>query len=186
MNFTDVDDRTIAGAQKAGLGLREYTDRFIAAFREDARTLGLEEVEESPRATDEANLRAMTDLITALDRNGHTYRSDGSIYFKIATFEDYGKLAKLDHAGIQPGASTRTHTPDVPRISCCEHAPTADVGLARGLGSRKWHQCSAMRAVARRASHRPARRGPRFPPGKIISERLKQPFSRFWVHVGTC
>ena len=41
MNFTDVDDRTIAGAQKAGMPLREYTDQFIAAFREDARTLGL-------------------------------------------------------------------------------------------------------------------------------------------------
>src|SRR5512140_1173649 len=104
MNFTDVDDRTIAGAQKAGMPLREYTDQFIAAFREDAQSLGLEAVEENPRATDEVNLRAMTDLIGALDRNGHTYRSDGSIYFKIATFPSYGELARLDHAGIQPGA----------------------------------------------------------------------------------
>src|SRR3954464_4214683 len=63
MNFTDVDDRTIAGAQKAGKDLRSYTDQFIAAFREDAGALGLEQVEESPRATDEANLRAMADLI---------------------------------------------------------------------------------------------------------------------------
>src|ERR1700733_3187829 len=70
MNFTDVDDRTIAGAQKAGMELRPYTDQFIAAFREDARALGLEEVEETPRATDEANLRAMGELVTALDRNG--------------------------------------------------------------------------------------------------------------------
>ena len=90
MNFTDVDDRTIAGSQKAGMPLREYTDQFIAAFREDARTLGLEDVEETPRATDEANLRAMTDVITALERNGHTYRSDGSIYFKISTFDGSG------------------------------------------------------------------------------------------------
>ena len=59
MNFTDVDDRTIAGAQKAGMELRAYTDQFIAAFREDSRALGLEEVEEMPRATDEANLKAM-------------------------------------------------------------------------------------------------------------------------------
>ena len=56
MNFTDVDDRTIAGAQKAGMPLREYTDQYIAAFREDAAALGLEPVEEKPRATDEANL----------------------------------------------------------------------------------------------------------------------------------
>ena len=63
MNFTDVDDRTIAGAQKAGMDLRAYTDQYIAAFREDARALGLEQVEETPRATDEANLQAMADLI---------------------------------------------------------------------------------------------------------------------------
>src|SRR5438105_11336110 len=56
MNFTDVDDRTIAGAQKAGMDLRTYTDQYIAAFCEDARALGLEDAEDMPRATDEANL----------------------------------------------------------------------------------------------------------------------------------
>src|SRR5712671_6803142 len=73
MNFTDVDDRTIAGAQKAGMDLRSYTDQYIAAFREDCAALGLEQVEESPRATDEANLQAMADLIAKLTKNGHTY-----------------------------------------------------------------------------------------------------------------
>src|SRR5205809_691396 len=96
MNFTDVDDRTITGAQKAGMDLRGYTDRYIAAFREDTRALGLEEIEAMPRATDEPNLRAMADMIAALERNGHTYRSDGSIYFKISTFPEYGKLAGID------------------------------------------------------------------------------------------
>jgi cysteinyl-tRNA synthetase len=104
INYTDVDDRTIAGAQKAGMGLREYTDQFIAAFREDARALGLENVEENPRATDEANLHAMAALIGALDRGGHTYRSDGSVYFKISTMPGYGRLARLDHEGMKPGA----------------------------------------------------------------------------------
>jgi cysteinyl-tRNA synthetase len=104
MNFTDVDDRTIAGAQKAGMELRAYTDQFIGAFLEDSRALGLEPVEEMPRATDAANLTAMADLIAALTKNGHTYLSDGSIYFKIATLPDYGKLAHLDHEGMKPGA----------------------------------------------------------------------------------
>src|SRR5262249_22321205 len=85
INFTDVDDRTIVGAEKAGKDLRSYTDQYIAAFHEDAQALGLESAEEWPRATDEANLRAMAELIAALDRNGHTYRSDGSVYFKIST-----------------------------------------------------------------------------------------------------
>jgi len=104
VNFTDVDDRTIAGALKAGMELRAYTDQYIAAFREDARSLGLEPAEETPRATDEANLQAMAAMIAALDKNGHTYRSDGSIYFKISTLPGYGRLARLDHEGMKPGA----------------------------------------------------------------------------------
>jgi cysteinyl-tRNA synthetase len=104
MNFTDVDDRTIEGAAKAGLDLRTHTDQWIAAFREDAQALGLEQVEENPRATDEANLRAMGDLIGALSRNGHTYVSDGSIYFRISTLPTYGRLARLDQEGLKAGA----------------------------------------------------------------------------------
>ncbi|MFN7914566.1 MAG: cysteine--tRNA ligase [Vicinamibacterales bacterium] len=104
MNFTDVDDKTIIGAQKAGLDLRTYTDQWVEAFREDARAMGLEPVEANPRATDPANIAAMGAMIEALEKKGHTYRSDGSIYFKISTMPDYGKLAHLDHEGIKPGA----------------------------------------------------------------------------------
>ena len=86
MNFTDVDDRTILESKKAGVPLREYTDRYIDAFRQDAAALGLEPVEENPRATDAENLAAMAETIKALEQNGHTYTSDGSIYFKISTF----------------------------------------------------------------------------------------------------
>ena len=107
MNFTDVDDRTILGAQKAGMELRPYTDQFIAAFLEDAKVMGLESVEEMPRATDEANLKAMAHLIAQLTANGHTYVSDGSIYFKISSMADYGKLAHLDREGMKDGASAR-------------------------------------------------------------------------------
>src|SRR5580704_698830 len=68
VNFTDVDDRTIAGAQAAGTDLRAYTSQYIQAFMDDSRALGLENVEEMPRATDEANIRAMADVIAALDK----------------------------------------------------------------------------------------------------------------------
>ncbi len=104
INFTDVDDRTILGAQKAGMELRAYTDQFIAAFYEDCAALGLERVEEQPRATDPANIAAMADLVSALTARGHTYTSDGSIYFRIASMPDYGKLAHLDHEGMKDGA----------------------------------------------------------------------------------
>jgi cysteinyl-tRNA synthetase len=104
MNFTDVDDRTITGAQNAGMDLRAYTEQYIGAFREDAQALGLERVEEMPRATDDLNIKAMADLIETLDQRGHTYRSNGSVYFKIATLPGYGKLARLDHDGMRPGS----------------------------------------------------------------------------------
>src|SRR5262245_16703349 len=62
VNYTDVDDKTIAGAQKAEMPLREYTDQWIRAFQEDSQQLGLETPEELPRATDPANLAAMCDM----------------------------------------------------------------------------------------------------------------------------
>ena len=105
INYTDVDDKTIAGANEAGVPLREYTEQWIEAFRDDALRLGIEEPEERPRATDEQNLRAMGDMILALERNGHTYRRDGSIYFRIASFPQDGRLARLDREGMQDGAS---------------------------------------------------------------------------------
>ena len=101
-NYTDVDDRTIVESVKAGKPLREYTQQFVEAFEKDAAALGLETVEYAPRATD--HIPAMAGMIKALERNGHTYTSDGSIYFKISTFPEYGRLAHLDHAGIKSGA----------------------------------------------------------------------------------
>ena len=150
MNFTDVDDRTIAGAQKAGMDLRTYTGQFIDAFREDVRALGLEDIEEMPRATDEANLRAMSDMVIALDRNGHTYRSDGSIYFKISTMPGYGRLARLDIEGMKPGARVDADSyakEDARDFVLWKAAkpgePSWDFGT--GPGRPGWHiECSAM------------------------------------------
>jgi cysteinyl-tRNA synthetase len=150
MNFTDVDDRTILESQKAGVPLREYTDRYINAFREDAAALGLEPTEETPRATDEPNLVAMAETIKALEHNGHTYASDGSIYFKISTFPGYGKLARLDHAGIKSGARVDSDKYDKENArdfvlwkATKPGEPTWDIGV--GPGRPGWHiECSAM------------------------------------------
>jgi cysteinyl-tRNA synthetase len=150
MNFTDVDDKTIRASHEAGVSLREYTDRYIAAFREDAAALGLEPVEENPRATDEANLRAMVEMIQQLDARGHTYTSDGSIYYKIATLADYGKLARLVHDGIKVGARVDSDSYDkedardfVLWKATEPGEPTWDYGC--GPGRPGWHiECSAM------------------------------------------
>ena len=149
-NFTDVDDRTIEGAQREGMSLREFTDRYIQAFYEDAEALGLERVEDMPRATDDANLQAMGDVIRALQERGHTYASNGSIYFKISTMPDYGKLARLDHEGIQSGArvDSDNYAKEDARDFVLWKAtkpgePTWDVGV--GPGRPGWHiECSAM------------------------------------------
>jgi cysteinyl-tRNA synthetase len=150
MNFTDVDDRTILESQKAGVPLREYTGRYIEAYLEDAAALGLERVEETPRATDDANIAAMGDTIKALERNGHTYTSDGSIYFKISTLPDYGKLAHLDHSGMKSGAridSDKYEKEDARDFVLWKATkpgePTWDPGI--GPGRPGWHiECSAM------------------------------------------
>jgi cysteinyl-tRNA synthetase len=196
MNFTDVDDRSIAGAQKAGMDLRAYTDQYIAAFREDARALGLEEVEEMPRATDEANLRAMADLIASLEKNGHTYVSDGSIYFKISTMPDYGQLAHLDHAGMQPGArvDADSYAKDDARDFVLWKAtkpgePTWD--LVNPPGRPGWHlECSAMALRLLDDSPIDIHAGgidlifPHHENEIAQSEGATgKPFSRFWVHV---
>jgi cysteinyl-tRNA synthetase len=150
MNFTDVDDRTILESQKANVPLREYTARYITAFLEDAAALGLEPVEENPRATDDENIRAMGETIASLEQRGHTYRSEGSIYFKISTLAGYGKLARLDHAGMKSGARIDSDKYDkedardfVLWKATKPGEPTWDPGI--GPGRPGWHiECSAM------------------------------------------
>ena len=150
MNFTDVDDRTILESNKAGVPLREYTDRYIAAFREDAAALGLETPEQQPRATDSENITAMAETIVALEKRGHTYRSDGSVYFKISTFPEYGRLARLDHSGIKSGArvdSDKYEKDDARDFVLWKASkpgePVWDAGF--GAGRPGWHiECSAM------------------------------------------
>ena len=150
MNFTDVDDKTIAASEAAGVSLREYTDRYVEAFREDAAAMGLEQAEEYPRATDEANMRAMASMVEQLETRGHTYRSDGSIYFRIASLPSYGKLARLDPEGIQAGA--RVDSDSYGKQDARDFVlwkatkpgePTWDYGV--GPGRPGWHiECSAM------------------------------------------
>ena len=150
VNYTDVDDKTIAGAQKAGMPLRDYTEQWITAFREDNDRLAIERPEETPRATDDANMHAMGEMVLALEKNGHTYRRDGSIYFKISTLPDYGKLARLDHSGMQAGARVDVdeYSKDDARDFVLWKAskdgePSWDVGT--GPGRPGWHlECSAM------------------------------------------
>jgi cysteinyl-tRNA synthetase len=196
MNFTDVDDRTILESQKAGVPLREYTSRYIEAFLEDAAALGLERVEEMPRATDDENIAAMGETIKALERNGHTYASEGSIYFKISTLPDYGKLAHLDHSGIKSGArvdADKYEKEDARDFVLWKATrpdePTWDPGI--GPGRPGWHiECSAMALRLLGEPPIDIHAGgvdlifPHHENEIAQSEGATgKPFSRFWVHV---
>ena len=196
VNYTDVDDKTIASAQKAGVPLREYTEPLIKAFREETAQLGIETPEETPRATDEDNLRAMSDLIVALERNGHTYRRDGSIYFRISTLPQYGRLARLDREGMKDGVSVDVdeYSKDDPRDFVLWKAskpgePAWDYGT--GPGRPGWHiECSAMALRLLGDPPIDIHAGgvdlvfPHHENEIAQSEgATRQPFARFWVHI---
>src|SRR5712692_2872579 len=102
MNITDVDDKIIRNSSRAGIPVKEYTAKFERAFLEDTITVNIEQ----PifvRATD--HIQDMAKFIAELERKGFAYRTeDGSYYFRIAKFPNYGKLSKRDFAGMEDGA----------------------------------------------------------------------------------
>ncbi|MFO1492655.1 MAG: cysteine--tRNA ligase [Kiritimatiellia bacterium] len=151
MNLTDVDDKTIRGANEAGLALNDFTKPFIDAFFEDLKTLSIIPADRYPAAT--GHLAEMIAMIRTLLDKGIAYRGeDGSIYFSIEKFPEYGKLAHLDREGMRAGA----------RVAADEYAKdnVADFALWKawtekdgpvkwdspfGPGRPGWHiECSAM------------------------------------------
>jgi cysteinyl-tRNA synthetase len=148
MNLTDVDDRIIANAAQAGVGIREYTEKFAQAFFDDCKTLSIEAPEHWTRATD--NIDSMVTLIERLREKSFTYDSEGSIYYRIAKFPYYGKLSNIDVTGIQAGA--RVHVDRYEKESARDFAlwkaPKAGEHFwetSIGPGRPGWHiECSAM------------------------------------------
>jgi cysteinyl-tRNA synthetase len=148
MNLTDVDDRIIQNAAAAGVSIREYTEKYVNAFLEDMAALNIEKPEKMVRATD--HIGDMVELIQKLQGKTYTYDSEGSIYYRISKFPEYGKLSKIDMSGIQAGARV-----DVDQY---EKADARDFALWKspkpgehfwetpiGKGRPGWHiECSAM------------------------------------------
>jgi cysteinyl-tRNA synthetase len=150
MNLTDVDDRIIAQAQKAGQSIDDYTAKYIDAFWEDFDALGCERPDVAPRAT--RHIPEMADLVEKLEQRGHAYRSDDSIYFRISSFPDYGKLSKINFAGNVAGGSQRVDTDKYDKEDARDFAlwkatksdePGWETQIGRGRPG--WHlECSAM------------------------------------------
>jgi cysteinyl-tRNA synthetase len=148
MNLTDVDDRIITNAAAAGVSIRDYTEKFVQAFFADCKALSVESPEHWIRATD--NIDEMVGLIQRLQKNTYTYPSEGSIYYRIAKFKDYGKLSKIDLSGMQVNARVDNdrYEKESARDFALWKAPKPGEHFwetAIGAGRPGWHiECSAM------------------------------------------
>jgi len=149
MNVTDVDDKIIRNAKAAGKPIGEYTARFEKAFFEDMEALGIERPEHVPRATE--HIAEMVTLIERLAAKDIAYQmEDGSWYFRIARFPEYGKLSKKDLEGMEDGARVDSdeYEKDAARdFALWKAAKEGEPSWATALGAGRpgWHiECSAM------------------------------------------
>ncbi len=149
MNITDVEDKIIRNAARDGVTVQEYTRKYIKAFLEDADALNIQHPELLVKATD--HIAEMADFIGGLRDKGVAYRTeDGSYYFSIAKFPDYGKLSKKDFAGMTDGARVDVdeYEKDNARDFALWKAPKAGEAqweTSIGPGRPGWHiECSIM------------------------------------------
>ena len=149
MNITDVDDKIIRNAAAAGVTIGEYTAQFEKAFFDDLETLRVERPEVMARATE--HIPRMVELVQRLAAAGAAYKAeDGSWYFRLAAFAEYGKLSKKDLSGMEDGA--RVDVDEYEKDSARDFAlwKAAKPGetsweTAIGRGRPGWHiECSAM------------------------------------------
>jgi len=151
MNITDVDDKTIRGARREGISLKEYTERYTKAFFEDIKTLNIEKAEYYPKATE--HIKEMVELIKKLLEKGYAYKAeDGSTYYDISKFKEYGKLSKIKIEELKPGARVKAdqYAKEEARDFALWKAWDEEDGdvyweTELGKGRPGWHiECSAM------------------------------------------
>ena len=194
MNITDVDDKIIARAVESGKPLREFTDQYIQFFFEDFDALGAERPEEILRATD--HIPEMVELIKRLGASGHTYQSEGSTYFRIASFEKYGRLSKMNFEGVVAGGSERVDADEYDKENVRDFVlwkaakpdePSWETEL--GKGRPGWHiECSAMsmKSLGETFDIHAGGADLIFPhhENEIAQSEgaTRKPFVRYWVH----
>ena len=149
MNITDVDDKIIKGARAAGVSIGQIAERYSEGFLDDVRTLGMTMPDVMPRATE--HIPQMVELIGKLLESGNAYRTDdGSIFFRIASWPEYGRLARLDPEGMRVGERVEAdeYGKDDVRDFALWKGPKPDDpswDTTIGPGRPGWHiECSAM------------------------------------------
>ncbi|MFT5697297.1 MAG: cysteinyl-tRNA synthetase [Desulforhopalus sp.] len=196
MNFTDIDDNTIAGAEKAGKNLEEFTKEYIDGFLEDIDILGVKRAKAYPKASD--NVGSMVEIAHELLHKGYAYEKHGSIYFDISKFKNYGKLSGVDLSKIQLGKTVDldNYEKDNPRDFTLLKRSTLGE-LKKGIffetdwGNVRpsWHvECSAMatRNLGPTMDIHTSSRNLIFPHHEneiAISESLTgKPLANYWLH----
>jgi cysteinyl-tRNA synthetase len=149
MNITDVDDKIIKGARAEGVSIAEVSARYRESFLADVKTIGMTMPDVMPSATE--HIPQMVDLIGKLLERGNAYRTDdGSIFFRIASWPPYGRLARLDPEGMRVGERVEAdeYGKDDVRDFALWKGPKPDEpswDTAIGSGRPGWHiECSAM------------------------------------------
>ena len=152
MNITDVDDKTIRDSQNEKKSLTEFTQFYEKTFLDNLKTLNIEIPEIMPRATD--HIPEIVNMIKSLTEKGHTYESDGSIYFRISSFKEYGALANLDFSKLKENAQGRLTEDEYEKENARDFVlwkayteSDGDVFWETELGKGRpgWHiECSAM------------------------------------------
>jgi cysteinyl-tRNA synthetase len=149
MNVTDIDDKIIKGAAAAGLAIGELGDRYTRQFQADAAALRMTTPDVQPRAT--GHVPQIVDLIQKLLDGGYAYRTDeGSIFFRIASWPRYGRLARLDPASLRVGERVEAdeYAKDDVRDFALWKGPKRGEpswNTTIGPGRPGWHiECSAM------------------------------------------
>lgn len=153
MNITDVDDKTIRDSQKQKISLKEFTEKYTKAFFDDIKSLNIDSADVYPKATE--TIPEMVNIIKTLLGKEIAYKEeDGSIYYSISKFKDYGKLANLNLEQLQEGASGRVKSDEYEKESAHDFAlwkawdeSDGDVFWETELGKGRpgWHiECSAM------------------------------------------
>lgn len=151
MNITDVDDKTIRGANANGVSLSDYTATFIGAFYQDRDRLNIEPAHVYPRATE--HISDMVGLISILLEKGVAYKAeDGSIYYDISKFPGYGKLSHFRIDELKAGARVRSDEYEKEQVSDFALWKAWDEADGKvfwdtklGKGRPGWHiECSAM------------------------------------------
>jgi cysteinyl-tRNA synthetase len=150
MNITDVDDKTIKGANEKGVSLSEYTKIYTQAFFEDIKTLNIVKADYYPKATE--HIQEMVEMVKGLFEKGYAYEKEGSYYFNISKFKDYGKLSNIDQKMLKVGV--RIDSDEYEKESVHDFAlwkarkegePYWDTVI--GPGRPGWHiECSVMSA----------------------------------------